>query len=111
MQRTIDCCAPATNTHRLKLLFEAAQLGQRRVILLGDTLHKVAVAAAMTGHLPFDQKLTASPADLAKMSDREVFVIASSIEADPINVLDQLACGNHPLLALKEGDTMFFHRT
>jgi ribonuclease J len=100
--------APATNTHRLKLLFEAAQIGSRRVILLGDTLHKVAVAAAMTGHLSFDQKLTASLEDLDKLEDRKVFVIASAIEADPINVLDQLASGNHPMLTLKRGDTLVF---
>ena len=100
--------APATNTHRLKILVEAARLGNRRVILIGDTLHKVAVAAAMTGHLPFDQKNSASLSDLTKLSDEQVFVIASSIEADPINTLDQLATGTHPQFALKDGDTLVF---
>jgi ribonuclease J len=99
---------PATNTDRLRILFEAAQAGKRRVILLGDTLHKVAVSAAMTGHLTFDQKLTASLSDLLSMDDKQVLVIASSIEADPISVLDQLAYGTHPALTLKEGDTVVF---
>jgi len=99
---------PATNTHRLRILFEAALAAKRRVLLLGDTLHKVAVSAAMTGHLTFDQKLTASLSDLPELKDKEVFVIASSIEADPISVLDQLAYGTHPSFKLKEGDTVVF---
>ncbi len=99
---------PATNTHRLRILFEAAQASGRKVILLGDTLHKIAVSAAVTGHLAFDQKLTAALSDLAKLEPDKVLIIASSIEADPINVLDQLAHGTHPLLTLKEGDTVVF---
>ncbi|MBS1996733.1 MAG: ribonuclease J [Cyanobacteria bacterium SZAS LIN-2] len=100
--------APATNTHRLRLLFEAAQTGGRRVILMGDTLHKIAVAAAMTGHLTLDPKLTAALEEMPKMADRQVMVIASSIEADPISVLEQLAYGEHPSLTLKGGDTVVF---
>lgn len=99
---------PGTNTHRLQILFDAAAKSNRKVILLGDTLHKIAVSAAITGNLNFDRAIEGSINALAGMNEREVMVIASSTEADPINVLDEMAYDNHPTVTLKEGDTIVF---
>lgn len=102
---------PGSNTHRLQLLFDLASEMGRRVYLSGEALHKVAVSAAISGHLQYDRKVEGLLADLGKpgsAADREVLVIASSIEADPMNVLDDLAYGKHGDVTLKAGDMVIF---
>jgi len=51
---------PGTNTHRLQILFDVAAHTNRKVILLGDTFHKIAVSATITGNLNFDRAIEGS---------------------------------------------------
>lgn len=101
---------PGSNTHRLQLLFELAGAENRKVYLCGEALHKIAVSAAITGHLQYDRKVEGKLEDLSNpaISDREILVIASSIEADPMSVLDELAYDHHDDIKLKAGDTVIF---
>lgn len=99
---------PATNTHRLQVLFDVAASAGRKVFLTGDVLHKVAVSAAISGHLNYDRSLEGSAADLLKLEDEKVLFIASSKEADPIDVLEAIARGEHEAITLKAGDTIVF---
>lgn len=102
---------PGSNTHRLQLLFDLAAKEGRKVYLCGEALHKVAVSAAITGHLHYERKVEGTLHDLShdqKIKDSEVLVIASSIEADPMSVLDDLAYDHHGDIKLKAGDTVIF---
>lgn len=99
---------PATNTDRLKVLFDVARLSGRKVFLQGDTLHKVAVSAAITGHLQYDRALEGKLSELANEPDKNVLVIASSTEADPMYVFEALARDTHTAISLKAGDTLIF---
>jgi ribonuclease J len=102
---------PGSNTHRLQLLFDLAAAGGRKVYLCGEALHKVAVSAAITGHLHYERKVEGTLQDLSSdqmIKDTEVLVIASSIEADPMSVLDDLAYDHHSDIKLKAGDTVIF---
>lgn len=99
---------PGTNTHRLQILFDVAARAKRKVVLIGETFHKIAISAAITGNLNFERSIQGSADNLSSMTDREVLLIASSTEADPINVLDDMAYDCHPTVTLKEGDTIVF---
>jgi ribonuclease J len=101
---------PATNTYRLRSLFDTAQKLDRKVILLGETLQRVAISAAMTGHLHFEPRVSGVCADLTSgnLKDEQVLVVASSCEADPIRVLEDIAFDRHRELSLKAGDTVVF---
>lgn len=99
---------PATNTHRLQVLFDVAASAGRKVFLTGDVLHKVAVSAAISGHLNYDRGLEGAAADLLELEDEKVLFIASSKEADPIDVLEAMARGEHEAITLKAGDTIVF---
>ncbi len=97
-----------TNTHRLQILFDIAAAQGRQVILLGDTLVRTAVSAAITGNLNYDRKLEASFADLDKLPDEKILIIATGSEGDPIQILEELAYLRNKDVSVKEGDTVIF---
>ncbi|MGE0265601.1 MAG: ribonuclease J [Candidatus Obscuribacterales bacterium] len=99
---------PGTNTHRLQIFFNIARSTGRKVVLVGDSLLRTALAAAITGNLIYDRSLEATVEQLDSLDDDKVMVIASGIEDDPLNVLYSLAYGNHPEISLKEGDSLIY---
>lgn len=99
---------PGTNTHRLQIFFNIARSTGRKVVLVGDSLLRTALAAAITGNLIYDRSLEATVEELESLDDDRVMVIASGIEDDPLNVLYSLAYGNHPEISLKEGDSLIY---
>ncbi|MDR3612290.1 MAG: ribonuclease J [Candidatus Obscuribacterales bacterium] len=99
---------PGTNTHRLQILFDIARGCNRRVLLVGDTLVRTAVSAAITGNLTYDRKLEASLADLKHLADDEILIIATGREGDPIQILDELAFGQNKEITMKEGDIVIY---
>ncbi|MBK9144362.1 MAG: ribonuclease J [Candidatus Melainabacteria bacterium] len=99
---------PGTNTHRLQIFFNIARSTGRKVVLVGDSLLRTALAAAITGNLIYDRSLEATVEELESLDEDRVMVIASGIEDDPLNVLYSLAYGNHPEISLKEGDSLIY---
>lgn len=99
---------PGTNTHRLQVLFELARRNQRKVLLLGEVLIRAAVAAAVAGSLEYDRTLEAKLADIKKLSDRDLLIVATGVEGDPMDMLVDLATGIHPEINSKEGDLVIF---
>lgn len=99
---------PGTNTHRLQILFDIAARNDRKVVLLGDTILNVAIAAAVTGNLTYERKTEATIEDVDKLKDEHVLIITTGIEADPISALDDFAYGRLKDVAPKSGDTVIF---
>ncbi|MBY0360119.1 MAG: ribonuclease J [Candidatus Obscuribacterales bacterium] len=99
---------PDSNTLRLQLLFDLAKRLGRRVILFGESLIQTAVAAAITGNLSYDRRIEATMADLAKLKDQEVLIIASGEDGDAMALLTELAYNQNASLSLKKGDTVIF---
>ncbi|MBX9693931.1 MAG: ribonuclease J [Cyanobacteria bacterium] len=99
---------PGTNTHRLQILFDLATIAERKVLLLGDALHKTALAAAVTGNLVYDRKIECTPEQMLTIRDERVLVLAGGIDDDPLRVLDELAYRRCPELELREGDTVIY---
>jgi ribonuclease J len=99
---------PGTNTHRLQILFDVAQQTGRKVVLSGESLVATALSAVVTGNLIYDRQIESTVEDLRDMSDDNVLILASGIEEEPLNVLDELAYGKNPDVKLKEGDTVIY---
>ena len=99
---------PGTNTHRLQILFDLAFTLGRRVALLGETLVRTAVSAAITGNLHYDRKIEASVAEIDKLPDDQVLLVATGLEGDPMHVLNELALERHPEFTVKNGDTVIY---
>lgn len=99
---------PGTNTHRLQILFDTARECGRKVALLGETLVRTGISAAITGNLNYDRTIEATLADLKTIADAQILVIATGPEGDPMQVLQELAYGAHKELSLKPSDTILF---
>ncbi len=99
---------PGTNTHRLQILFDLARQLGRKVVLYGETLIQTAVVAVVTGNLIYDRKIEASLADLSRLKDSEVLVVATGLEGDPMNIFQELSFGRNRELQVKAGDTVIY---
>ncbi len=97
----------ATNTHRLKVLFDTAKRLRRKVLLVGELLIRTAVSAALTGNLNYDRKIEAKPSDLSELPDEEVLIVASGTEGDPMEILLELSSGIGEITT-KEHDLIIF---
>ncbi len=97
-----------TNTHRLQMLFDLALHVNRKVVLCGDTLIQTAVAAVITGNLHYDRSIESTLADLDKLEDKDVLIVATGTDGDALELLWELAHGKNRDLTLKRGDTVIF---
>lgn len=99
---------PGTNTHRLQILFDIASEQGRKVALLGETLVRTAVSAAITGNLIYDRQIEASIGEVEKLTDKQVLVVATGLEGDPMQVINELALERHSEFTVKSGDTVVY---
>lgn len=99
---------PGTNTHRLQILFDVAAATNRKVVLLGESLLRTALVAAVSGNLVYDRRIESTIEELPRLKPEQCLVIASGIEDDPLNVLSELASGNNPDFSFTEGDTVIY---
>ena len=99
---------PGSNTHRLQILFDIAQQSGRKVVVLGETLIRSTLSAAITGNLNYDRRIEAGLDSLDSLPDKQVLVVATGLEGDPMDVLEELAYGRNADLSVKEGDTVIY---
>lgn len=99
---------PGTNTHRLQILFDIAAMTNRKVVLLGESLLRTALVAAVSGNLVYDRRIESTIEELPRLKPEQCLIIASGIEDDPLNILSELAYGNNPEFSFTEGDTVIY---
>jgi ribonuclease J len=99
---------PGTNTHRLQILFDIASQTGRKVALLGETLMRTAVSAAITGNLLYDRSIESSLELVHKFPDEQTLILATGQDGDAMSVIVDLADSVYKDLILKEGDTVIY---
>jgi ribonuclease J len=99
---------PGTNTHRLQILFDLAQQCGRKVALLGETLMRTAISAAITGNLNYERNIESSLDLIGKVPEEETLIIATGQDGDAMGIMVALAESTCKDLLLKEGDTVIY---
>lgn len=99
---------PGTSTHRLQILCDLAKANDRKVVIVGETLVRTALSGALTGNLNYDRSIEASLEDLSKLKDKQILVVATGCEGDPMEVMRELSSGRNEDLSVKEGDTVIY---
>lgn len=97
-----------TNTHRLQILFDIAKKTERKVVLYGEMLVHTAVAAVITGNLIYDRSIEASLADLSKLDDSDVLVVATGEDGDALGLLQDFAFRRREDFSIEMGDLIIF---
>jgi ribonuclease J len=99
---------PGSNTHRLQILFDIAKATGRKVVVLGETLIRTTLSAAITGNLVYDRSIEAGLDSLSSLPDNKVLIVATGLEGDPMDILGELAYGRNKDVTVKEGDTVIY---
>jgi len=97
-----------TNTYRLQTLIDIAKTCSRKILLLGDSLIRSAVASTMIGNLVYEPELELSLDDLDKTADKNILVVAAGKEGNPMSALAELGEGIYRDLSTKSSDTIIY---
>lgn len=103
--RIIVACF-ASNINRIQHVFNAAEATGRKVAIIGKSLQKVTEIGLSLGYLHIDEDRIISVNDIQKLEAREVVVLATGHQGEPIAALQKMAKRTHKQVTIKEGDTV-----
>lgn len=97
----------ASNVARVESIMEAAKATGRKVVLAGRSLQRLLDSAQEAGYLT-DLPPIINDREWRNFPRNEVLVIATGCQGEPRAALNRLARQDHPVLALKKGDSVIF---
>jgi ribonuclease J len=101
----------ASNIHRVQQVVDAAaQLG-RKVSLLGRSMRKNVNIGRMLGHIDVPEGMLVGAREIEDFPDHKLVVISTGSQGEPLSALRRMAHGDHPQVALHDGDTVIFSAT
>jgi ribonuclease J len=97
----------ASNVARLQTVAQAARKHGREVALVGRAMHKITEAARETGYLK-DFPRTIDEEAAALLPANKVLYLCTGSQGEPRAALARIARGDHPTVALGQGDAVIF---
>ncbi|MBI4182629.1 MAG: ribonuclease J [Proteobacteria bacterium] len=97
----------ATNVARVESVAKAALANGRQFALVGRSLLRIVEAAKETGYLA-DLPPAVGPDQVGSLPDDKVLLLCTGCQGEPRAALARIAAGDHPDLALGEGDVAIF---
>ncbi|RDI47399.1 ribonuclease J [Falsibacillus pallidus] len=108
--RIIIACF-ASNLIRIQQVFNAAKENGRKVAVVGKSIQRVLDVAVSLGYLNVDPDQIIPIGDVKKHQDKEVVILATGIQGEPIEALQKMAKQAHKLINIQKGDTVFIAAT
>jgi len=96
----------ASNIHRIQQAIDVAVKFGRKVILCGRSIVSNAQIALDLGYLQIPRETWLRLEDLKKLEDREVVIITTGSQGEPMSVLSRIATDEHKNIKAKHGDTV-----
>ena len=96
----------ASNIHRIQQAIDVAVKFGRKVILCGRSIVSNAQIALHLGYLRIPRETWLRLEDLKKLEDREVVIITTGSQGEPMSVLSRIATDEHKNIKAKHGDTV-----
>lgn len=97
----------ASNVGRLRSIVKAAKACNRRVALIGRSLHNMSNAAHSCGYMK-DMPPFLTEDDVEDMQDKSIVMIVTGSQGEARAALSRMARGEHQNVVLKRGDTVIF---
>lgn len=98
----------ASNIHRMQQLLWLAEKFKRKVAFSGRSMINVSDAAMKIGELTFDKNNIIDIDKIDKYADKELLIITTGSQGEPMSALTRMAYGEFPKVKLGEGDTVIF---
>jgi ribonuclease J len=102
----IIVAAFASSIHRLQIVLDVAQQFNRKVCVLGRSMHKNVEIADRLGYLDIPDGLLVSINDTKRMDDDEIVFLVTGSQGEPRAALSQMATQVYKGLTIEEGDTV-----
>ncbi len=96
----------ASNIHRIQQAIDVAVMFGRKVILCGKSIVSNAQIALDLGYLQIPRETWLKLDDLKRLQDREVVIITTGSQGEPMSVLSRIATDEHKHIKAKDGDTV-----
>jgi ribonuclease J len=103
--RIIVACF-ASNINRIQHVFNAAAASRRKVAVVGKSLQRVYETALNLGYLKVEEELIIPINEIGQYDDREIVVLSTGHQGEPIAALQKMAKQTHKQVTIKKGDTV-----
>jgi ribonuclease J len=101
----------ASNIHRVQQVVDAAATLGRKVSLVGRSMRKNVNIGRMLGHIDIPEGTLVGPKEIEDYPDHRLVVLSTGSQGEPLSALRRMAHGDHPHVALHDGDTVIFSAT
>ncbi|MFJ7729170.1 ribonuclease J [Neobacillus sp. NPDC097160] len=103
--RIIAACF-ASDINRIQHIFDAARENGRKVAVVGKSLERIYHIALDLGYLEVAEELIIPVSAIKEYQDREIVVLMTGSQGEPIEALQKMAKQTHKLLNIQPGDTV-----
>lgn len=96
----------ASNVHRLQQIIDLAVKHGRKVALSGRSMLNVLEAAEKIGEIRVPDGALVDVSKIKNMRDREIVVISTGSQGEPMSALSRMANGDNPAVTVGKNDTV-----
>jgi len=96
----------ASNIHRIQQVIDVAVKYGRKVAICGKSIVSNAQIALDLGYLRLPAKTWLNLEDIGRLPDKEVAIITTGSQGEPMSVLSRIATGEHKTIKIKSDDTV-----
>lgn len=96
----------ASNVHRMQQAAEVAIECGRKVTVVGRSMRKNLNIARSLGYVSLPDEALVAPDVAATLPAREVLVLCTGSQGEPMSALTRIAYGDHKLVSIAPGDTV-----
>lgn len=94
----------ASNIHRMQQILSIAEKYKRKVAFTGRSMVNVSEVALKLGELKFDRENIVDLEKVDKMDDKEVLIMTTGSQGEPMSALTRMAAGEFKSLKIREND-------
>ncbi|MFO7577160.1 MAG: ribonuclease J [Pelovirga sp.] len=96
----------SSNIHRIQQIADAAALAGRKLLINGRSMVGNIDVARQLGYLTIPEEQFIDLRDLHRLSPREILIITTGSQGEPLSALMRIALGDHKQIELERGDTV-----
>lgn len=96
----------ASNVHRVQQIIDAAAAYNRKVVVNGRSMENMVDVATNLGYLNIPKNLLIDIKDMHKYKPKELVVITTGSQGEPMAALGRMASGEHRYLNIGSDDTV-----
>ncbi len=105
-KRKIIMACFASSIHRIQIILDLAREFGRRVVLVGRSMKENIAIAREMGYLSVPEGVLADMREVARLQDRELVLISTGSQGEPMAALTRMALGKHKEFTVETDDSV-----